>query len=130
MIPTLLFAIPGSSSMAVMMAALAFCGVAVGPNMLTTDIGLSYALAATVILSNLLAVPFFFAVIPPLVRLSALRMDAIAPLAIAASVTAAMVNEPRLMTLVQILAASILGISPRTVKRDWRVARAWLNREI
>jgi RNA polymerase sigma factor (TIGR02999 family) len=27
-------------------------------------------------------------------------------------------------------AAEVLGISPRTVKRDWRVAKAWLRREI
>lgn len=27
-------------------------------------------------------------------------------------------------------AASVLGVSPRTVKGDWRVARAWLQREI
>ena len=26
--------------------------------------------------------------------------------------------------------AAALGISPRTVKRDWSVARAWLRREI
>jgi RNA polymerase sigma factor (TIGR02999 family) len=26
--------------------------------------------------------------------------------------------------------AAALGISPRTVKRDWQVAQAWLNREI
>ena len=26
--------------------------------------------------------------------------------------------------------AEALGVSPRTVKRDWRAARAWLNREL
>jgi RNA polymerase sigma factor (sigma-70 family) len=26
--------------------------------------------------------------------------------------------------------ATALGISPKTVKRDWSVARAWLKREI
>jgi DNA-directed RNA polymerase specialized sigma24 family protein len=26
--------------------------------------------------------------------------------------------------------AAMLGISPTTVKRDWRIARAWLHREI
>ena len=117
MIPTLLFAIPGSSSMAIMMAALAFCGVAVGPNMLSTDIGLAYSLAATVVLANLLAVPFFFAVIPSLVRLSTLRTDAIAPLTIAAAITGAMVGAPTLMTMVQIFAAAALGIALK--KADW-----------
>ena len=117
MIPTLLFAIPGSSSMAVMMAAMAYCGVAVGPNMLGADIGLSYALTMTVVLANLLAVPLFFAVIPWLVRLSALRMDAIVPLTIAASITAVMVGEPTLMTLAQIFVAACLGLALK--RADW-----------
>ena len=117
MIPTLLFAIPGSSSMAVMMAALAFCGVAVGPNMLTTDLNLSYVLVATVILANILAVPFFFSVIPWLVRLSALRMEAIAPIAIAASVTAALIDEPRLITIWQVFVAAALGVVLKKI--DW-----------
>jgi RNA polymerase sigma factor (sigma-70 family) len=26
--------------------------------------------------------------------------------------------------------AEVLGISPKTVKRDWAVARAWLHREL
>jgi len=26
--------------------------------------------------------------------------------------------------------AEVLGISPRTVKRDWAVARAWLHGEL
>jgi DNA-directed RNA polymerase specialized sigma24 family protein len=26
--------------------------------------------------------------------------------------------------------ASALGVSPRTIKRDWTYARAWLSREL
>jgi DNA-directed RNA polymerase specialized sigma24 family protein len=26
--------------------------------------------------------------------------------------------------------AEVLGISPATVKREWRIAKAWLHREI
>jgi putative tricarboxylic transport membrane protein len=110
MIPTLFFAIPGSSGMAVMMAALAYVGVAVGPNMLTRDINLSFALAATVILSNLLAIPAFFAVIPSIVRLSALKREAIVPLAIAISVTASLIESPTLATVVEVFVASLFGV--------------------
>jgi hypothetical protein len=110
MIPTLFLAIPGSSSMAVMIAALAFVGVTVGPNMLATDLKLSFALGATVILANLLAIPFFFIVIPSIVRMSALRREAIVPIAIGLSVMAALITEPTLTTPIQIFVASILGI--------------------
>lgn len=111
MIPTLLFAIPGSSNMAILMAALAFVGVAVGPNMLKDDLGLSYALAATVIFANLLAIPAFFAVVPWIVRLSTIKRDAIAPLAIAVSVTAALIGHPSLITVVVVFLSGALGVA-------------------
>jgi TctA family transporter len=110
MIPTLFFAIPGSSNMAIMMAALAFVGVAVGPNMLAADIGLSYALAATVVAANLLAIPAFFAVVPSIVRLSAFKREAIAPIAIAISLTAAFIGQPDLMTIVLVFLSAALGV--------------------
>jgi hypothetical protein len=96
--------------MAIMMGALGFVGVAVGPNLLTRDIGLSYSLAAAVFLSNLIVVPMFFAVIPSLVRLSSLRREAIAPFAIVISVTAALIDTPRLLTIVLIVVGSLIGI--------------------
>jgi hypothetical protein len=110
MVPTLFFGIPGSSGMAIMMGALGFVGVMVGPNLLTKDIGLSYSLAAAVFLSNLVVVPMFFAVIPSLVRLSSLRREAIAPFAIVISVTAALIDTPRLLTIVLLVIGSAIGI--------------------
>jgi putative tricarboxylic transport membrane protein len=111
MIPTLFFGIPGSSSMAIMIGALAFAGVAVGPNMLTTDIGLSFSLAAAVILANLIVVPLFFLVIPSIVKLSALRREAIAPFAIVLSVSGALIDTPRPITVVLVAIGSLLGIA-------------------
>jgi TctA family transporter len=64
MIPTLFFGIPGSSSMAIMMAALALAGVSVGPRMLGEDIGLTYLLGGAVVAANLIAIPLFFLVVP------------------------------------------------------------------
>lgn len=110
MIPTLFFGIPGSSTMAIMIAALSYAGVLVGPNMLTSDIGLSYALAGTIFLANVLAIPAFFAVIPLIVRFSAVRPDAVAPIAIALSVMSALISQPSLVTDWQLLLASALGI--------------------
>ncbi|MEX0853990.1 MAG: tripartite tricarboxylate transporter permease [Bauldia sp.] len=110
MVPTLFFSIPGSSSMAIMMAALGYVGVSTGRSFLTDNIGLSYALAATVLLANILAIPAFFAVVPFLVRLSALRREAVAPIAIALSVTAALISTPRFSTVVQVAVASALGL--------------------
>lgn len=117
MIPTLLFAIPGSSGMAIMMGALAFVGVGVGPQMLGKDIGLSYSLAATIFLANLIVVPMFFMVIPSLVRMAALKREAIVPFAIAASVFAAIVHEPQMLTVLLIVIGSLIGIGLKLA--DW-----------
>ncbi len=113
MIPTLFFGIPGSATMAIMMGALAAAGVAVGPTLLTTEVGLSYSLAAAVCLSNIIVVPLFFLVIPTLVRLSSIRREAIVPFAIAISVTAALIDSPRLLTVILLVASSIIGIGLR-----------------
>jgi TctA family transporter len=110
MIPTLLFGIPGSSSMAVMMAALGYVGVTVGPPMFGEHIGLSYTLAATVIAANLIAVPFFFMIIPMLVRLSAAKSDALVPIAISISVTASLMAQPSISSVGQLLLFSLFGI--------------------
>jgi putative tricarboxylic transport membrane protein len=110
MIPTLFFAIPGSSSMAVMMAGLGLVGVAVGPNMLGKDVGLSYALAAAVIFANLLAIPAFFMVVPFIVRLSAIKRDAVTPIAITLSLAAALISEPKLVTVAEVFLATLLGV--------------------
>lgn len=112
MIPTLFFGIPGSSSMAIMMGLLAFVGVAVGPNLLDPerDLGLSFSLTGAVILANLVVVPMFLLVIPVLVRVSSIRREAIVPFAIALSVTAALVDTPRIITIVLIAIFTVVGI--------------------
>lgn len=112
MIPTLFFGIPGSSSMAIMMGLLAFVGVAVGPNLLDAnrDLGLSFSLAVAVILANLVVVPMFLLVIPALVRVSSVRREAIVPFAIALSITAALIDTPRIITVVLIAIFAVVGI--------------------
>ncbi|WP_119300830.1 tripartite tricarboxylate transporter permease [Dongia deserti] len=110
MIPTLFFGIPGSSSMAIMMAALALAGVAVGPRMLGQDIALTYLLGGAVVASNLIAIPLFFVVVPWIVRFSAVRREMIAPFAIVIGVTASLIHEPSLITHAQLLVATALGL--------------------
>jgi TctA family transporter len=111
MIPTLFFGIPGSSSMAIMMAALALAGVSVGPRMLGQDLALTYLLGGAVIAANLVAIPLFFAAVPWIVRFSAVRREMIAPFAIVIGVTACLIHDPTLMTHVQLMFATALGLA-------------------
>jgi putative tricarboxylic transport membrane protein len=113
MIPTLFFGIPGSSSMAIMMAALALAGVSVGPRMLGEDIALTYLLGGAVVAANLIAIPLFFLAVPWIVRFSSVRREMIAPFAIVIGVTACLINEPNLTTHTQLLFATALGLALR-----------------
>lgn len=116
MIPTLFFGIPGSSSMAIMMAALALAGVSVGPRMLDQDIALTYLLGGTVVAANLIAIPLFFLAVPWIVRFSAVRREMIAPFAIVIGVTASLIHEPNLITHMQLLFATALGMTLKAAR--------------
>jgi len=111
MIPTLFFGIPGSSSMAIMMAALSLAGVSVGPRMLGQDIELTYLLGGAVVAANLIAIPLFFLAVPWIVRFSAVRREMIAPFAIVIGATATLIHEPSLMTHAQLILATALGLA-------------------
>lgn len=115
MVPTLFFGIPGSSSMAIMLVALHVVGQQIGPTLLTDSINVSFTLAATILLSNLLAVPVFFAAVPFVVRLTALRRDHLIPIAISISLFAALMTSMSLSTLLQFAAGGIIGVGLKWV---------------
>ena len=55
----------------------------------------------------------FFAVVPYLVRLNALRRESVAPIAISLSVMAALVSSPNVSTILQVAVASAFGLALR-----------------
>ncbi|MBU0582816.1 MAG: tripartite tricarboxylate transporter permease [Alphaproteobacteria bacterium] len=109
MVPTLFFGIPGSSSMAIMLSALVVIGQPIGPSLLSRDLQVPMALAATVCLANLIAVPMFLAVVPGIVRLAALRREHMVPFAIALSLLAALYQSLNWVALVTFAAAGLVG---------------------
>ncbi|MEM9999263.1 MAG: tripartite tricarboxylate transporter permease [Pseudomonadota bacterium] len=117
MVPSLFFGIPGSSSMAIMLGAFAVVGQPIGPSLLTTSIEVSFVLAATVALSNLIAIPMFFAVVPWIVRMAALKREHIVPFAVALALFAAAYQYLHWITLVQFLISGLIGIALK--KLDW-----------
>lgn len=125
MVPTLFFGIPGSSSMAIMLGAFLVIGLPVGPTLLTTDVNVSVTLAVTVLLANLIAIPMFFAVVPGIVRLAALRREHIVPFAVALSLFAALYQDMNWNTLVQFVVASIIGLAIKKV--EWSRAALLLG---
>ena len=111
MVPTLFFGIPGSSSMAIMLGAFMVIGQPVGPQLLTTDIDVSFILAAAILLANLVAIPMFFMVVPGIVRLAALRREHMVPFVIALSLFGALYQDLHWITLAQFALGGVFGIA-------------------
>lgn len=125
MVPTLFFGIPGSSSMAIMLGAFLVIGLPVGPSLLTSNVSVSVTLAVTVLLANIIAIPMFFAVVPGLVRLAALRREHMVPIAIALSLFAALYQNMNWNTLAQFVIASMIGLVIKKV--EWSRAALLLG---
>ena len=117
LIPTLLFAVPGTSSMGILLGAFALIGIEVGPGMVARDSGFIQSMGWVVLLANLVAFPICIAVAPLLTRLAALHRGLVIPFALMASTTAALAISASVETLVQIVVFGILGLI--LVRLDW-----------
>jgi TctA family transporter len=73
LIPTIAFGIPGSVSMAVLLGAFIIAGLQPGPEMLTTNLDVTFSMVWITVVSNVIAVIVAFLLIKQLVKLSFLR---------------------------------------------------------
>jgi putative tricarboxylic transport membrane protein len=111
--PTLFLGIPGSSGMAIMIAAFAAMGLRPGANFLTTDAAFTGALAWTIALANLIAVPLCL-LAAPLMAGFAVRTHRVMPvLAVCAASVSALYASPYASTLVQLAVFSLIGCALR-----------------
>ena len=79
LVPTLLFGIPGSGSMAVLLGGFVLIGIQPGISMATTNLHLSYLIVWTIALSNIVAVVACFALATPIAKLTRVPFGLIAP---------------------------------------------------
>ena len=79
LIPTLLFGIPGSGSMAVLLGGFVLIGIQPGISMATTNLHLSYLIIWTIAIGNIVAVIVCFALANPISRLTRVPFGLIAP---------------------------------------------------
>ena len=108
--PTLFFGIPGSSGMAILLAAFLVVGVEIGPRMMMNQPEFVYLMGLTNILSNLIAVPICLMILPTMARLATIRPVIVAPVALAAAICATWMTEPLIFTIVSILIFSAVGL--------------------
>lgn len=117
LLPTVMFGIPGSSTMALMIAGFAILGLPLGPSFLQQHGDLAALIGWSVLWSNLIAVLAFLAVLPMVGKIVYLRIDYLAPIVLAVAVTGTLVDQTGWVPLAVLFAVSAIGCY--LVNADW-----------
>lgn len=110
LMPTLLFGIPGSGSMAVFLGGMVLLGLQPGPNMVTTDLNLTYTIAWTLAIASIVGAFICFLLAAPIARITFVPFNLIAPAMIMLICFAAFQARRDLTDLLVLFAIGILGI--------------------
>jgi TctA family transporter len=110
LLPTLLFGIPGSGSMAVFLGGMALVGLEPGPSMVTTDLHITYSVIWSLALANVLGAGACFLLAQPISRLTTIPFPVLAPFLIAGITFAAFQATKDVADLVALLLIGVLGI--------------------
>jgi putative tricarboxylic transport membrane protein len=110
LIPTVVFGIPGSGGMAILLAILVISGVQPGPAMLTRHLDLTISLVYVVALANIIVVPIMLFAARYITRIAAVPPNLLAPIVIGVVTLAAYQATYSIEDLVLVLAFAVLGI--------------------
>jgi TctA family transporter len=110
LIPTVVFGIPGSGGMAILLAILVISGVQPGPAMLTQHLDLTISLVYVVALANIVVVPIMLFAARFITRIAAVPPNLLAPIVIGVVTLAAYQATYSIEDLVLVLAFAVLGI--------------------
>ena len=76
LVPTVAFGVPGSATMAILLGAFLIHGLVPGPDMLTKNLDITYAMVWSVALANILGAGLCYAFSPQFAKLATLRYSA------------------------------------------------------
>ncbi|WP_372624211.1 tripartite tricarboxylate transporter permease [Falsiroseomonas sp.] len=113
LLPTLLFGIPGSGSMAIFLAAMILLGLQPGPGMAKENLGTTYTIIWSLAIANVIGTAMCIALAPGIARLTAVRYPLIAPFMIMVICFAAFQATRDLYDLVALLVMGLVGIFMR-----------------
>ncbi|MFK7870618.1 MAG: tripartite tricarboxylate transporter permease [Roseobacter sp.] len=120
LVPTLLFGIPGSGSMAIFIGAIALLGsgqIEVGPAMLQNNLDITYSIVWLLALANVVGTVICIAASGGIAKLTTIRFVLLAPFLFMIISFAAFQSGQNLMDLVALFAIGLLGILMR--RFDW-----------
>lgn len=119
LVPTLLFGIPGSGSMAIFIGALALLGsgIDVGPSLLENNLDFTYSIVWLLALANVVGTVMCILLSGQIARLTNIRFALLAPFIFMIISFAAFQSGQNLMDLVALFAIGFLGLLMR--RFDW-----------
>ena len=119
LVPTLLFGIPGSGSMAIFIGALALLGngIDVGPSLLENNLDFVYSIVWLLALANVVGTILCIAMSGGIAKLTNIRFALLAPFIFMVIAFAAFQSGQNLMDLVALFAVGFLGIMMK--RFDW-----------
>ena len=120
LVPTLLFGIPGSGSMAIFIGAIALLGsgqIEVGPAMLQNNLDITYSIVWLLALANVVGTVICIAASGGIAKLTTIRFVLLAPFLFMIISFAAFQSGQNLMDLVALFGIGLLGILMR--RFDW-----------
>lgn len=120
LVPTLLFGIPGSGSMAIFISGIALLGsgnIEVGPSMLKNNLDITYSIVWLLALANVVGTLVCIAASGPIARLTNIRFALLAPFLFMIIAFAAFQSRQSIMDLVALFGIGLLGIMLR--RFDW-----------
>ena len=120
LVPTLLFGIPGSGSMAIFISAVALLGtgsIEVGPAMLERNLNFTYAIVWLLALANVVGTLICIAASGGIARLTSIRFALLAPFLFMIIAFAAFQSRQEIWDLVALFGLGLLGILLR--RFDW-----------
>ncbi len=117
LVPTLIFGIPGSGSMAVFIGGLALLGYEAGPQLIQNKLDVTYTVVWSLALANVVGAGLCIALSSPIARLTTIRFTLLAPFLFMMIAFAAFQSRQSLGDLVALFTVGLLGIFLR--RFDW-----------
>ncbi|WP_025772238.1 tripartite tricarboxylate transporter permease [Thioalkalivibrio sp. HK1] len=110
LLPTILFGIPGSGSMAVFLGGMILIGIEPGPALADAELGITYTIIWSLAVANIMGAGICFLLAPPIARLTTVPFAWLAPCMIALVCFAAFQATRDIADLVALVAIGALGI--------------------
>ena len=117
LVPTLIFGIPGSGSMAIFIGGLLLLGYDAGPQLITNNLDITYTTVWSLALANVVGAGLCIALSPAIARLTTIRFTLLAPFLFMMITFAAFQSGQSLGDLLALFAVGLLGIFLR--RFDW-----------